>query len=85
MSLYSITYISTTEQEEASKLGFSIPVDNKCSVQEIENEIWEILQEYFSGFKVLSEEIRYAAYSAYPSWIGLDEEETMFLNFEISQ
>jgi hypothetical protein len=84
MSIYSITYLSTTEQEEAPKLGFSIPVDNKCSIEEIKNEIWEILQEYFPSFKVLPEEILYATYSAYPSWIGLDEEETMFLNFGLS-
>jgi hypothetical protein len=87
MSNYSITYIGTTETEETSPFGFSIPVQQDCTTKEIESEILEILREFFPEHwkNIPSSDLQYALFSAYPSWIGLEESEEMFLNFELSQ
>lgn len=81
MQTYSIRYFSTTPAEEPLENGFSIPVSKEFSPDQIEKEVFEILEQIFPEYKIPPEDVSYAVYSSYPSWQY--EEEEQFVNFQL--
>lgn len=83
MTLYSFNYIHSVPTDEEVPFGFSIPVCAGLSIEEVQAEIREILEEFFPEAKVPPDEISYAVHAAAPSWTGLDEDETWHALFEV--
>jgi hypothetical protein len=82
MTNYSIRYISSTEEEEGD---LSIPITNKSTIREVETDLFEVLFEFYPELKIPAFCVAYEVHSAFPSWMGLDEDETLFANFQIEE
>lgn len=85
MPSYSIRYVTThiLEQELESSSQIQIPVDNTCTAEQIREELELILNEFHPEKKIPPNDIAYAAFAAFPSW--MNEEEEVFIIFEIEE
>lgn len=85
MPVCSLSYIDTLPEELDLPNGFAIPVCNELSVDEVQKEIREILEDFFPEFSVSESSIKYACFAAFPSWMGLSDGEELFANFQIQE
>ena len=82
MTTYSIRHTEThlLEPEDDANI-IILPVDETCTAEQILSEIKSILSEFHPDKNFSSQDIAYAVFSAFPSWLGCGEE--VFAVFEI--